>query len=97
MHRGSSKGGARPRTPSEILPLSASPAKVRISVEVARAGAVRRRSVAVVPGSLVRDALRAVGQAPEGCAVTIDGVSVPLDLPVEPGVRLVVVPTFSGG
>ncbi|HTW56258.1 MAG TPA: hypothetical protein VMG36_07480 [Thermoplasmata archaeon] len=68
-----------------------------MSIELARAGAVRRRSISVVAGSRVRDALRAIGQAPEGCAVTIDGVSVPLDLPVERAVRLVVVPTFSGG
>ena len=41
------------------------------------------------PGTMVRPVQ--VG------AVTIDGVSVPLDLPVERAVRLVVVPTFSGG
>jgi len=41
--------------------------------------------------------VRQVGLAPEGTSVLVDGVSVPLDLPIERPVRLVVVPTFSGG
>jgi len=97
MHRGSSKGArSRGRSP-EILPLSASPPRLRISVEVTRAEAVRRRTLSVVPGERVREIVRRVGQSPEGCAVMIDGVPVPLDLPIERPARLVVVPTFSGG
>ena len=97
MHRGSSKGGARARAPPETLPLSASPARVRVTVEVARAGRVVRRVFDVPPGTLVREAVRRVGHSPEGCAATIDDTPVPMDLPVERPVRIVVVPTFSGG
>jgi sulfur carrier protein ThiS len=45
----------------------------------------------------VRTLLRELGHAAEGSAVLIDGVSVPLDTPIETPTRLVVVPTFSGG
>jgi sulfur carrier protein ThiS len=66
-------------------------------VEIARAGAHQRRSLAVVRGTLVRDVVRRWGGSPEGCAVLIEDVSVPLDLAIDRPVRLVVVPTFSGG
>jgi sulfur carrier protein ThiS len=66
-------------------------------VELARARASVLHSRRVAPGTLVREVVRSVGQAPEGSAVLVDGVSVPLDLPIERPVRLVVVPTFSGG
>ncbi|HTP55639.1 MAG TPA: hypothetical protein VML53_03105 [Thermoplasmata archaeon] len=48
-------------------------------------------------GTLVRDAIRAVAGSPEGCAVLLDGVPIPLDLPVDRPMSLVIVPTFSGG
>ena len=96
MHRGSSKGaGARP-PPPEHLPLSAS-ALLAVQVEVARAGRSSDHAREVAPGTLVKEVVRSVGEAPEGCAVLIDGVSVPLDTPLDRPVRLVVVPTFSGG
>ena len=96
MHRGSSKGTGQGGPAPELLPLSAS-APVRIEVEIARAA----RSVVVarsVPrGTLVKQVVRDVGEAPEGSAVLIDGRSVPLDTPIVAPLRLVVVPTFSGG
>ncbi|MGB6443436.1 MAG: hypothetical protein WBF81_09100 [Thermoplasmata archaeon] len=66
-------------------------------VEIARGGAVDRRRIRVASGTLVRTALRAVGQAPEGCAVLVAEVSIPLDTPIDRPLRLTVVPTFSGG
>jgi sulfur carrier protein ThiS len=68
-----------------------------VTVEIARAGRSERRTVRVRSGSLVRDVVRLVGQAPEGCAVLVEGVSVPLDAPLEGPVVLTVLPTFSGG
>jgi len=97
MHRGSSKDGRREPRPSETLPLSASPGLIDVQVEVTRAGSVRRHALAVAPGTLVREAVRQAGGSPEGCAVMIDEVPVPLDLVLDRPVRLVVVPTFSGG
>jgi sulfur carrier protein ThiS len=96
MHRGSSKGERAPRPSPEHLPLSAS-AEVTVEVEVARAKgpALHTRSVRV--GTLVKEVVRSVGEAPEGTAVLVEGVSVPLDTPIDRAVRLVVVPTFSGG
>jgi len=97
MHRGSSKGG-RPRSrPPEILPLSASPDGIPLDLEIARAGRSQRSSVRVARGTHVRDAIRAVAGSPEGCAVLLDGVPIPLDLPVDRPMSLVIVPTFSGG
>ena len=97
MHRGSSKeDGGEPR-PSETLPLSASPTLVEVAVEVARAGESQRSIARVAVGTLVRDAVRPYVGSPEGCAVLIDEESVPLDLPIDRPVRLLVVPTFSGG
>jgi sulfur carrier protein ThiS len=88
----------RGRSPApETLPLSALPAPIEVTIEVARAGRSGRRTVAVASGSLVRDLVRAAGYAPEGCAVLIGGVSVPMDTPVVESVELTIVPTFSGG
>ena len=96
MHRGSSKGAGDGRPPPEPLPLSAS-ATIPVEVELARARAPVLHSRRVAPGTLVREVVRSVGQAPEGSAILVDGVSVPLDMPIERPVRLVVVSTFSGG
>ena len=70
---------------------------IQVEVEVARAGSSRLHQQRVPPGTLVRDLLRAVGEPPEGSAVLVDGVSVPLDTPLSAPTRLVVIPTFSGG
>jgi sulfur carrier protein ThiS len=96
MHRGSSKGTGAGHPAPEHLPLSAS-ATVRVEVEVARAGASSVHSREVAVGTLVKELVRSVGEAPEGSAVLVEGVSIPLDTPVETSMRLVVVPTFSGG
>ena len=96
MHRGSSKGTGANRPPPEHLPLSAS-AMVTVEVELVRARGSVVRSQTVARGTLVKELVRAVGQAPEGAAVLVEGVSVPLDEPVDRPMRLVVVPTFSGG
>jgi sulfur carrier protein ThiS len=97
MHRGSSKGPAAPAAAPETLPLSASPALVRLELEWVRAGHREVHVVEVPPVSTVRAALRAAGWAPEGCAVLDGETPIPLDLPVGTGRRLTVVPTFSGG
>ena len=98
MHRGSSKDvRARPRT-TESLPLSASPSRsVPVVVEITRAGEIARHRLRVAPGTLVRAVVRQVGLAPEGSAVLAEDTPIPLDTPIEGPVRLVVVPTFSGG
>jgi sulfur carrier protein ThiS len=96
MHRGSSKGAGAASPAPEHLPLSASEG-FRVEVEVARAGRTVLHERTVVAGTLVKQLVRSVGEAPEGSAVLVDGVSVPLDLPIDAPVRLVVVPTFSGG
>jgi len=97
MHRGSSKGARDPRRPPDTLPLSASRTAVSVVVEVTRGGSVERRRIRVAPGTLVRAALRATGQAPEGSAVLVDEVPIPLDTPIDRSLRLTVIPTFSGG
>ncbi len=97
MHRGSSKDGEANGLPSETLPLSASPSPVDVEVEIARAGRSEVRREVVAGGTRVRDLLRRIGLAPEGCAVLVGDVSIPLDSPLERPVHLVVVPTFSGG
>ncbi len=100
MHRGSSKGTGRPRPVPEALPLSASPAPsgIRVEVSVARGRSNAPPSVHWVPnGTSVRALLRQLGHPPEGSAVLVGGVSVPLDTPIDSPMRLVVVPTFSGG
>lgn len=99
MHRGSSKGAGRPRSVPETLPLSASPPPL-VEVEISVARGTRqgpRQVVSVAPGTLVRAVVRQLGHSPEGCAVLQDGVAIPLDTPIERPVRLIVVPTFSGG
>ncbi len=97
LHRGSSKD-VRGRPPATgNLPLSASPRKVRVQVEVARGGRSRHARFSVAPGTLVRAVVRLAGEAPEGCAVLIGETPVPLDTPLERSVRLTVIPTFSGG
>ncbi len=98
MHRGSSKDvrGLPPTTGS--LPLSASPSsEVAVVLEVTRAGSVERHEVRVPQGAPLRLALRRGGLAAEGSAVLLEGISVPLDLPIERPARFTVVPTFSGG
>lgn len=97
MHRGSSKGAAADAAAPETLPLSASPAFVSIEVVVERAAARRSVRVELPASARVRDALRLAGHAPEGSAVFVDGVSVPLDAPLPRDGRLTVVSTFSGG
>ena len=97
MHRGSSKGARRLRRGPDTLPLSASPTTVRVVLEVTRGGSVEQRTLWVAAGTLVRTALRSAGHAPEGSAVLIAEVPIPLDTPIDRPVRLTVVPTFSGG
>jgi sulfur carrier protein ThiS len=58
---------------------------------------VEHRRIEVVPGTMVRTALRSIGHSPEGCAVLVDDIPVPLDTPIDQPLRLTVVPTFSGG
>jgi len=70
---------------------------VRVEVEVARAGRSTVEERVVPVGTLVKQLVRAVGEVPEGAAVLVEGVSVPLDSPIERPLRLVIVPTFSGG
>jgi len=95
MHRGSSKGARTDRVP-EILPLSASPL-LEVVFETVRGSSSVRRTVPVAPGTLIREALRATGQAPEGCAVLRGDRPVPLDLAITEPATFTVVPTFSGG
>ena len=97
MHRGSSKGARKSVRPSESLPLSASPASVDVVLEVARAGRSEPHRVTVPVGTEVRAVVRSIGRSPEGCAVLVEGVSIPLDTPIERPLRLTVIPTFSGG
>ncbi len=96
MHRGSSKGGRGRTRPAESLPLSASPL-LDVEFEIARAGRSEIRRLRVAPGTLLRVALRSIGQAPEGSAVLLGDQPVPLDQPIDRGDRFTVVPTFSGG
>ena len=97
LHRGSSKDARGPPPATGNLPLSASPPKVRVDVEVARGGRSRRARFEVDPGILVRAVIRLAGESPEGCAVLIGETPVPLDTPIERAVKLTVIPTFSGG
>jgi sulfur carrier protein ThiS len=100
MHRGSSKGTGKKRPVPETLPLSASrsPPMVSVEFDVARG---RRPgpavTVSVEVGTPLRQVLRTLGHAPEGSAVLLDGVPVPLDTRIERAARFTVVPTFSGG
>jgi sulfur carrier protein ThiS len=95
MHRGSSKADGANPLPADTLPLSAP--SLSIEIEVARGGHSVTHRLEVVRGSLIRDAVRSIGLAPEGTAVLVDDTPVPLDLPIDRPLRLIVVPTFSGG
>ena len=98
MHRGSSKGTDAESARPETLPLSASsPDLIWIEFEVARAGRSEEIRVEVLVGSSLRNAIRAIGQAPEGCAVLDGERSLPLDTPLLRSTHLTLVPTFSGG
>jgi sulfur carrier protein ThiS len=97
MHRGSSKDARAVPGAPENLPLSASSARLPLVVELTRASTVARRRLTVATGTTVKDVLRNLGEPPEGCAVMIDSVPVPLDTPLDRPTRLVVVSTFSGG
>ncbi len=99
MHRGSSKGDRAAGPAAGILPLSASPRppSVSVTLELTRGASVRRRRVRIPRGAPIRAALRAADLPAEGCAVMLDETPVPLDLPLDRPVRLVVVSTFSGG
>ena len=70
---------------------------IAITVVVARAGHQSERILELAEGTLVRAAVQAAGFSPEGCAVLVDGVSVPRDLPLLTPTRLTIVPTYSGG
>ena len=97
LHRGSSKDDRGSSPATESLPLSASPSRIRVDVEVARSGRTCRTRLEVAPGTLVRSVVRLAGESPEGCAVLIDETPIPLDTVIDRTVRLTVVPTFSGG
>jgi len=70
---------------------------IEVTIELARGSRVTERTLTLPEGTLVRAAVRAAGYSPEGCAVLLDGVSVPRDLPLVGPLRLTIVPTFSGG
>jgi hypothetical protein len=95
MHRGSSKGTRTDRVP-EILPLSASP-PLEVRFDIVRGGSSVARVLSLPAGTQLRQALRLIGQAPEGCAVLLGDRPVPLDLPIDRAATYTVVPTFSGG
>ncbi len=97
MHRGSSKGTDPPGSVPESLPLSASPGSLEIVVEFLRPPGAPARALRLPAGSTVGDAVRAVGRPLEGSAVLVEGRPVPLDEPVAPRARLVLISTFSGG
>lgn len=98
MHRGSSKEVAGPTPSSEDLPLSASPPPyLHVTIELVRGAGIDRRMLDLPVGSLVRDAVRAVGAFPEASSALMDGRSVPLDRPLRDGECVQLVRTFSGG
>jgi sulfur carrier protein ThiS len=97
MHRGSSKGPAADAAAPETLPLSASPGLLHLKIDIVRAGKHDERAVDLPAGSTVRDALHLLGWAAEGSAVLDGETPLPLDAPIRPGLRLTLVPTFSGG
>jgi sulfur carrier protein ThiS len=86
---------------TEHGPMSEEPhaarSEVEVVVELVRANGTRRLVHRVSAGTPVRSLLRELGQAPEGSAVLVDGISVPLDTPIEGPLRLTIVSTFSGG
>jgi len=70
---------------------------VPVDLEVARAGRSVHHHLELPPGTRLREALRRIELAPEGCLVLEHGSSVPLDVPLEGPRTLLVVPTHSGG
>ena len=99
MHRGSSKEVTGSSPASEDLPLSAStrPSALHITVDVVRGGPAVRHALELPEGSVVRDALRAMGLFAESSSARVDGQPVPLDRPLHEGETLEVLRTFSGG
>ncbi len=89
--------GARADGPTPADPVPAPVLPIPVEVEVARAARTRFEHREVPAGTEVRELVRSVGEAPEGVAVLVDGRSIPLDTPIDAPVRLLVVPTFSGG
>ena len=96
MHRGSSNGSGAPRPIPETLPLSAS-RPLWVTVEIRRGGKLDTQRIELPENSSLRELVRAVGHSPEGTAVLIEGTPVPLDTAVSDGLRVVVIPTYSGG
>ncbi len=88
---------APPASPEDARPPARDAGLLVVEVEVARAVPGAGRLVELPAGSRVRDAVRAVGLSPEGAAVVVDGEPVPMDEPLTPAERLLVIPTFSGG
>jgi len=97
MHRGSSKGVPTEPGAPEPLPLSASTGPITVTLCLTRGRAVERLDLTVARGTLVRAALRSAGRSPEGSAVLLDDVPIPLDTPIDRALELTVIPTFSGG
>jgi len=64
---------------------------------VVRGGRSRTVRLEVASGTLVRAAVRAAGEAPEGSLVLCGETPLPLDTSITEDLRLLVVPTFSGG
>jgi sulfur carrier protein ThiS len=81
---------------TEHLPLSASPL-LHVVLECSRGGSVEIVELRLTAPASVRTALRAANRAPEGCAVVHQNAPVPLDEPLQDGMRLQVISTFSGG
>lgn len=96
-------GSNFPPMSSEDLPMvgrpvtSARAVPIRIELEVVRAGSSNLHVAEVSPGAPLRSALRAIGQAAEGCAVLDGDRPIPLDTPLLAPARFTVLPTFSGG
>jgi sulfur carrier protein ThiS len=95
MHRGSSKAVGEGPPTADNLPLSAP--SLSIEIEVVRGARSELHHLQLPTGTLVREAVRKIGLAPEGTAVLDGETPVPLDLPLDRPLRLIVVPTFSGG
>ncbi|MGI0151421.1 MAG: hypothetical protein ACREC5_05745, partial [Thermoplasmata archaeon] len=70
---------------------------VRLRIEVVRGGRSQLHDLEPARGSRLRDVLRGLGYAPEGCAVFRGELPIPLDTVLLEDEVLAVVPTFSGG